>query len=296
MPYLGAYGELIAHLLHAARTGQARQIAIAGSVDSPRSGKNTSTGTAMQAALRRHRWVRSGVITAEHHPYIAGVDGVATTFTPRTWSSASATACIVSMSPSSSAASNARTSAASNPSNSAAGVRLSTSQSAMSGSLARLRRHFNDELLIRVGREYELTPLAERLLPVVQASLHKAEEALSLTRHFDPARSRQRFSVVMSDYVMTVLVEPLLRVIASEAPGVRIDFHPIVDGQLETETHLRCHDLMICCLISNATDIARSVCSMKRSWKRRNRRSATCAPRSGQSACCTAICITTTCC
>jgi DNA-binding transcriptional LysR family regulator len=126
-----------------------------------------------------------------------------------------------------------------------AGVRLSTSQSAMSGSLARLRRHFNDELLIRVGREYELTPLAERLLPVVQGSLQKAEEALSLTRHFDPSRSRQRFSVVMSDYVMTVFVEPLLRVIAAEAPGVRIDFHPIVDGQLETETHLRCHDLMI---------------------------------------------------
>ncbi|WP_371101286.1 LysR family transcriptional regulator [Streptomyces sp. PU_AKi4] len=126
-----------------------------------------------------------------------------------------------------------------------AGVRLSFSQSAMSGSLARLRRHFNDELLVRVGREYELTPLAERLLPVVQASLYKAQEALSLTRHFDPEHSRQRFSVVMSDYVMTVFVEPLLRVIAEEAPGVRIDFHPIVDGQLETETHLRCHDLML---------------------------------------------------
>lgn len=126
-----------------------------------------------------------------------------------------------------------------------AGVRLSTSQSAMSGSLARLRRHFNDELLVRVGREYELTPLAERLLPVVQASLHKAEEAMSLTRCFDPERSRQRFSVVMSDYVMAVFMEPLLRVLAQEAPGVRIDFHPIVDGQLETETHLRCHDLML---------------------------------------------------
>ncbi|MFI5882791.1 LysR family transcriptional regulator [Streptomyces sp. NPDC051554] len=126
-----------------------------------------------------------------------------------------------------------------------AGVRLSTSQSAMSGSLARLRRHFNDELLVRVGREYELTPLAERLLPVVQSSLHKAEEALSLTRHFDPSRSRQRFSVVMSDYVMTVFMEPLLRALAQEAPGIRMDFHPIVIGQLETETHLRCHDLMI---------------------------------------------------
>ncbi|WP_416978961.1 LysR family transcriptional regulator [Streptomyces sp. T028] len=126
-----------------------------------------------------------------------------------------------------------------------AGVRLNSSQSAMSGSLARLRRHFNDELLVRMGREYELTPLAERLLPVVRASLHKAEEALSLTRHFDPAQTRQRFSVVMSDYVMTVLVEPLLRAIAVQAPGVRIDFHPLVHGEPETDTHLRCHDLMI---------------------------------------------------
>lgn len=126
-----------------------------------------------------------------------------------------------------------------------AGVRLSTSQSAMSGSLARLRRHFNDELLVRVGRNYELTPLAERLLPVVQDTLRKADEALSLTRQFDPSRSRQRFSVVMSDYAMTVFVEPLLRVLAEEAPGVRIDFHPLVHGEPENETHLRCHDVMV---------------------------------------------------
>ncbi|WNM33757.1 LysR family transcriptional regulator [Streptomyces sp. Li-HN-5-11] len=125
-----------------------------------------------------------------------------------------------------------------------AGERLNTSQSAMSGSLARLRRHFDDELLVRVGREYELTPLAERLLPVVQASLQKAEEALSLTRRFDPATSDQRFSAVMSDYMMMVMVEPLLRVIGQEAPGVRIDFHP-TPGQLASERHLACHDLLI---------------------------------------------------
>ena len=126
-----------------------------------------------------------------------------------------------------------------------AGIRLNTSQSAMSGSLARLRRHFNDELLVRVGREYELTPLAERLLPIVQASLHKAEEALSLTRRFDPAHSRQRFSIVMSDYMMTVMVTPLLHAIATQAPGVRIDVQPLIPDQPESETHLRCHDLVI---------------------------------------------------
>ncbi|MFD4600707.1 LysR family transcriptional regulator [Streptomyces sp. NPDC058464] len=126
-----------------------------------------------------------------------------------------------------------------------AGMRLTLSQSAMSGQLARLRRHFGDELLVRVGRQYELTPLADRLLPVVRASLLKAEEALSLTRRFEPAHSQQRFSVVMSDYMMTVMVEPLLRIIAEEAPGLRIDFHPLVSGEPESENHLRCHDLLV---------------------------------------------------
>ncbi|RPE46480.1 DNA-binding transcriptional LysR family regulator [Streptomyces sp. Ag109_O5-1] len=126
-----------------------------------------------------------------------------------------------------------------------AGSRLSISQSAMSGSLARLRRHFKDDLLVRVGRDYELTALAEQLLPVIQACLHRAEEALSLTRRFDPADSEQQFSVVMSDYVMTVLVEPLLRAITQEAPGVRLDVLPLVPGRPESESNLRCHDLTI---------------------------------------------------
>ncbi|MFD8717173.1 LysR family transcriptional regulator [Streptomyces sp. NPDC059629] len=125
------------------------------------------------------------------------------------------------------------------------GSRPSISQSAMSGSLARLRRHFKDDLLVRVGRDYELTALAEQLLPVVQASPHKAEEALSLARRFDPADSEQQFSVVTSDYVMTVLVEPLLRAITQEAPGVRLDVLPLVTGRPESESNLRCHDLTI---------------------------------------------------
>jgi DNA-binding transcriptional LysR family regulator len=46
-----------------------------------------------------------------------------------------------------------------------AGERLGLTQSAMSGELRRLRRMFGDELLVRVGRGYELTPLARDLGP-----------------------------------------------------------------------------------------------------------------------------------
>ena len=45
-----------------------------------------------------------------------------------------------------------------------AAQRLGLSQPTLSAALARLRRHFGDELLARSGNSYALTPLAERLL------------------------------------------------------------------------------------------------------------------------------------
>src|SRR6185437_4041959 len=44
-----------------------------------------------------------------------------------------------------------------------AAERLGLSQPSLSASLARLRRHFRDELLARIGNRYELTPLAAQL-------------------------------------------------------------------------------------------------------------------------------------
>ena len=43
-----------------------------------------------------------------------------------------------------------------------AGERMTMSQPAMSGALARLRKHFDDELLVRVGRGFELSPARPR--------------------------------------------------------------------------------------------------------------------------------------
>lgn len=45
-----------------------------------------------------------------------------------------------------------------------AAQRMGLSQPSLSAALARLRRHFRDPLLVRVGNAYELTPLAARLL------------------------------------------------------------------------------------------------------------------------------------
>ena len=66
-----------------------------------------------------------------------------------------------------------------------AGQRLDLSQPAMSAALARLRRRFDDELLVRSGRDYELTPFAQDLLPEVQHAARLMGRALHLEDDFD---------------------------------------------------------------------------------------------------------------
>lgn len=103
-----------------------------------------------------------------------------------------------------------------------AGQRLDLSQPAMSAALARLRRRFDDELLVRTGRDYELTPLARDLLPEVQHAVRLMARALQLEDDFDPATSDRSFRLSMSDYAIAVLHEPLVRLVSAAAPGVRL--------------------------------------------------------------------------
>ncbi|CAI9401502.1 LysR family transcriptional regulator [Nocardioides sp. T2.26MG-1] len=103
-----------------------------------------------------------------------------------------------------------------------AGQRLELSQPAMSAALARLRRRFDDELLVRAGRDYELTPFARDLLPEVQHAVRLMESALQLEDEFDPATSQRTFRLTMSDYAIAVVHEPLVRLVEAEAPGVRL--------------------------------------------------------------------------
>ncbi|HET8987936.1 MAG TPA: LysR family transcriptional regulator [Humibacillus sp.] len=103
-----------------------------------------------------------------------------------------------------------------------AGQRLNLSQPAMSAALARLRRRFDDELLVRAGRDYELTPFARDLLPEVQHAVRLMGRALDLEEPFDPATSDRCFRLSMSDYAIAVLHEPLVRRISAAAPGIRL--------------------------------------------------------------------------
>jgi len=126
-----------------------------------------------------------------------------------------------------------------------AGEKTNMSQPAMSGALSRLRRHFDDELLVRDGRQYQLTPLARRLLPDVRDALRQVERTLEARPEFDPATSTRTFSLVMSDYAVTVLVDPLLRRVHELAPGVALTVHPLPPDLQESDRGMLQHDLVI---------------------------------------------------
>jgi DNA-binding transcriptional LysR family regulator len=125
-----------------------------------------------------------------------------------------------------------------------AGARLSVSQPAMSGALARLRQHFGDELLVRSGRQHVLTPMATVLLPAVQEALRQMERTLSAPLEFDPATSTRRFSIAVSAQSILALSELLARVHAA-APRVAIETWPITTALLDGGRPLLCHDLLI---------------------------------------------------
>src|SRR5829696_6453088 len=86
-----------------------------------------------------------------------------------------------------------------------AAASLGLSQPSLSSSLARLRRHFQDELLTRVGNSYELTPVAVQLRKRTEAALVGVERAFATEPGFDPATSQREYRIVASDYPMAVL-------------------------------------------------------------------------------------------
>jgi DNA-binding transcriptional LysR family regulator len=126
-----------------------------------------------------------------------------------------------------------------------AGERIGMAQPAMSTALARLRRHYRDDLLVRVGRDYELTPFARSLLPVVEQTMPLIEQALALRDDFDAATSTRTFSITLSDYAFAVISEPLLRQISQLAPHVRVEFGPIPWDMHVSDRGLLTYDILV---------------------------------------------------
>lgn len=103
-----------------------------------------------------------------------------------------------------------------------AAERLNLGQSATSAALGRLREHFQDPLLVPVGRGLQPSPLARQLAPRVRELLVMADELVETTADFDPTRCERCFTLVASDYVAATLVPAVSRALSQLAPGASL--------------------------------------------------------------------------
>jgi DNA-binding transcriptional LysR family regulator len=126
-----------------------------------------------------------------------------------------------------------------------AGARIGLSQPAMSAALARLRKHFGDDLLARDGRGYKLTELGAQLLPTVQEALRQMEATMDRSPEFEPESSDREFSIAASDYTISILADPLLRRVKQIAPGIRLELHPIPNDMSFSAHGIVKHDVVV---------------------------------------------------
>ena len=119
-----------------------------------------------------------------------------------------------------------------------AAERLCLGQSAASSALGRLREHFNDPLLVQVGRRLEPTALGLELLPKVREALALTRDIVDSPVGFDPATCTRQFTLVASDYVVGVLLPAVSLELARVAPGVRLSLRDLPaprDGDVVSE-------------------------------------------------------------
>ncbi len=116
-----------------------------------------------------------------------------------------------------------------------AGSALNLSQPAVSHALTRLRRQLGDRLFVRSPAGMVPTPRASEMVGPIRQAIVQLRSALRL-ESFDPATSRQTFSIAMNNFAAIVLAAPLAVACASRAPNVRLVIRP--GGTLDTEALL----------------------------------------------------------
>ncbi len=116
---------------------------------------------------------------------------------------------------------------------SGAAEQLRLSQPTVSSALARLRRHFDDELLTRKGNRYVLTPLAVGLVPLVTGAIASNEQLFLGGSGFDPSRTRRQFVVLTSDFWLEAVGPAISRLLSESAPAATMRFDQLRIADLD---------------------------------------------------------------
>lgn len=110
-----------------------------------------------------------------------------------------------------------------------AAERMNLSQAAMSNALNRLREHFNDDLLMRVGRRMVMTDRARVIQSEVSEVLRRIETRVLVAPEFDPLAQTREVAVMTSDAVSVGFLAYAGRELAQQAPGITLKVRPILE-------------------------------------------------------------------
>jgi LysR family nod box-dependent transcriptional activator len=112
--------------------------------------------------------------------------------------------------------------------------RLSVSQSAVSGMLARLRVYFDDDLLVPVGRRMELTPLGRDLAAPVRQLILQIQATVSIRPMLSIATTQRHFRITVSDYSVPIVIAPLISRLQALAPLMTIELRPQIENTAQS--------------------------------------------------------------
>jgi len=110
---------------------------------------------------------------------------------------------------------------------------LDVTQPALSKTLARLRRYFDDPLFVRVALRMEPTPKALQLQAPVRAILDQMRSLRSEHVSFDPRISHRTFTFCVVDAGLIKLLPPLVDRLMTDAPNVRLHVLQLEAAHLE---------------------------------------------------------------
>lgn len=119
-----------------------------------------------------------------------------------------------------------------------AAKRIHLSQSAMSRALDRLRSELGDELLVRVGRNYDLTPRGTVILGELGQIMPRLAR-LWEGEPFSPAQSEAKIRLAMTDDASGVVLPQLTEILGRLAPGITLEVVPW--HERTHEDHLATH-------------------------------------------------------
>jgi DNA-binding transcriptional LysR family regulator len=119
-----------------------------------------------------------------------------------------------------------------------AAERSGLSQPAMSRALARLRRLLDDQLLVRDGRGYVLTPRAERIQRQLAGVIPQLE-TLFAAEVFDPAIAEEHYRLAATDYPLLLFLHQVAREVNTLSPRSALRIESSRDAVFDDMLHGR---------------------------------------------------------